>query len=102
CDPMHGNTKTDASGRKTRAFEDILAETRAFFQIHQASGTHPGGIHLELSGTQVAECTGGIFAGDSTQPASFQSACDPRLNAEQGVELAFEIAKLLKSDQRTG
>ncbi len=100
CDPMHGNTKTDSSGRKTRAFEDILAETRAFFQIHQTGGTHPGGIHLELSGTQVAECTGGIFSGDFEHGTGFQSACDPRLNAEQGVELAFEIAKLLKSEQK--
>lgn len=98
CDPMHGNTYVNSQGRKTRSFESILKEVRTFWQIHQEAGTYAGGIHLELSGSNVTECVGGAGSLlDSDLATNYQSSCDPRLNAEQGVELAFEIAGMLKS-----
>ena len=96
CDPMHGNTYTSEFGQKTRKFEEILAEIRHFFQIHKAEGSVPGGVHLELTGENVTECTGGSRQLlDQHLQLNYQSNCDPRLNAEQSVELAFELAEML-------
>lgn len=99
CDPMHGNTIT-ANGYKTRPFQSILSEVEAFFSVHKAEGTHPGGIHVEMTGKNVTECTGGsqsISADDLGD--RYHTHCDPRLNAEQAVELAFLVAELLKNDR---
>lgn len=99
CDPMHGNTLKTADGRKTRDLSHILSELRAFFEIHREEKTVPGGVHLELTGDNVAECTGGtqmILAGVAAD--GYQSLCDPRLNAGQAVELAFELAEMLNPD----
>ena len=100
CDPMHGNTITTASGYKTRPFERILGEVEAFFAIHRAEGTHAGGIHIEMTGNNVTECTGGARA-ISAQDLSdrYHTHCDPRLNADQSLELAFLVAELLKRDR---
>jgi len=96
CDPMHGNTYQNQYGQKTRNFEVILQEIRSFYQIHKAEGTVPGGVHLELTGDNVTECTGGSRQlMDQHLHLNYQTNCDPRLNAEQGVELAFELADLL-------
>lgn len=96
CDPMHGNTYTSEFGQKTRRFEDILQEIRHFFQVHRAEGSIPGGVHLELTGENVTECTGGSRQlSDLHLQQNYQSNCDPRLNAEQSVELAFELAGML-------
>ncbi len=93
CDPMHGNTiKTDA-GYKTRPFDRVLAEVRAFMQVHAAEGTHAGGIHIEMTGQNVTECTGGARAiAESDLSDRYHTHCDPRLNAAQALELAFLIA----------
>jgi len=96
CDPMHGNTYQNDYGQKSRNFEVILQEIRSFYQIHRAEGTIPGGVHLELTGENVTECTGGSRQLlDKHLHLNYQTNCDPRLNAEQGVELAFELAELL-------
>jgi len=96
CDPMHGNTYQSDFEQKTRNFDDILDEIRNFFQIHRAEGTFPGGVHLELTGDNVTECTGGSRQLlDHHLQQNYQTNCDPRLNAEQSVELAFELAELL-------
>jgi 3-deoxy-7-phosphoheptulonate synthase len=96
CDPMHGNTYQSDYGQKTRNFSDILGEIRNFFQIHRAEGTIPGGVHLELTGDNVTECTGGSRQLlDLNLQENYQSNCDPRLNAEQSVELAFELSEML-------
>jgi 3-deoxy-7-phosphoheptulonate synthase len=97
CDPMHGNTFTSAGGRKTRRFTDILSELRAFFALHREAGTWPGGVHVELTGDDVTECLGGaeeIFEGDLE--ARYTTACDPRLNARQSLDLAFQVAEFLR------
>jgi len=97
CDPMHGNTYTAETGHKTRSFDDILQEIRTFFEIHWAEGTVPGGVHFEMTGENVTECTGGgrnIMAHQLAE--NYQTMCDPRLNAEQSLELAFQIAELLR------
>ncbi|HSH12509.1 MAG TPA: 3-deoxy-7-phosphoheptulonate synthase, partial [Desulfurivibrionaceae bacterium] len=97
CDPMHGNTYTAASGYKTRNFDEILQEIRAFFQIHWNEGTVPGGVHFELTGENVTECTGGgreIL--DEQLINNYMTNCDPRLNAEQSLDLAFQIAEMLR------
>ncbi|MBO0661491.1 3-deoxy-7-phosphoheptulonate synthase class II [Jiella sp. MQZ9-1] len=99
CDPMHGNTIT-LNRYKTRPFERILAEVQAFFDVHRAEGTHPGGIHVEMTGKDVTECTGGarpILAEDLSD--RYHTHCDPRLNANQALELAFLVAELLKQDR---
>jgi 3-deoxy-7-phosphoheptulonate synthase len=99
CDPMHGNTVT-ANGYKTRPFERIMSEIRSFFNIHQAEGTYAGGVHLEMTGKNVTECTGGARAiSDSDLSDRYHTFCDPRLNAEQAIEVAFLIAELLKSER---
>jgi 3-deoxy-7-phosphoheptulonate synthase len=98
CDPMHGNTIT-ANNYKTRPFQRVLSEVQSFFAVHKAEGSHPGGIHVEMTGKNVTECTGGardISADDLSD--RYHTHCDPRLNAEQAVELAFLVAELLKSD----
>jgi len=96
CDPMHGNTYQGEYGHKTRNFADILAEIRNFFLIHRAEGTIPGGVHLELTGDNVTECTGGSRQLlDHHLQENYQTNCDPRLNAEQSVELAFELAQMI-------
>ena len=97
CDPMHGNTVVSPSGRKTRHFDDIVAEIRSFFAIHRAEGTWPGGVHVELTGDDVTECVGGPdgLAEDSLEQR-YLTVCDPRLNARQSLDLAFEIAELLR------
>ena len=100
CDPMHGNTFTTATGVKTRRFDNILTEIKGFFAVHQQEGTVPGGVHLELTPEAVTECLGGIdeILEDHLQDrSSYQTLCDPRLNARQSLDLAFEIAALLQS-----
>jgi 3-deoxy-7-phosphoheptulonate synthase len=100
CDPMHGNTITSASGYKTRPFDQILREVRTFFQVHAAEGTHAGGVHLEMTGQNVTECTGGARAiTDEDLNDRYHTVCDPRLNAEQALDLAFLLADLLKQER---
>ncbi|AWN47302.1 3-deoxy-7-phosphoheptulonate synthase class II [Methylobacterium terrae] len=100
CDPMHGNTVT-ASGYKTRPFERVMKEIQGFFDIHQAEGTHAGGIHLEMTGKNVTECTGGARAltADDLRDR-YHTYCDPRLNAEQALEVAFLTADLVKRERK--
>jgi 3-deoxy-7-phosphoheptulonate synthase len=96
CDPMHGNTIKAASGYKTRPFESVLREVREFFGIHKAEGTIPGGVHFEMTGQDVTECTGGVRAvTDEGLSSRYHTACDPRLNASQSLELAFLVAEEL-------
>jgi 3-deoxy-7-phosphoheptulonate synthase len=100
CDPMHGNT-ISASGYKTRPFDRILREVETFFAVHRAEGTHAGGIHIEMTGMNVTECTGG--ARELTAEGlsdRYHTHCDPRLNAEQSIELAFLIAENLRNEQK--
>jgi 3-deoxy-7-phosphoheptulonate synthase len=100
CDPMHGNTISSASGYKTRPFDQILKEVRSFFQVHAAEGTHAGGVHLEMTGQNVTECTGGARAiTDEDLNDRYHTVCDPRLNAEQALDLAFLLADLLKQER---
>ncbi len=100
CDPMHGNTIKSSTGYKTRPFERILAEVRGFFAVHQAEGTHAGGVHFEMTGQDVTECTGGAKAvTDQTLADRYHTHCDPRLNASQALELAFLIAGALKQER---
>jgi 3-deoxy-7-phosphoheptulonate synthase len=97
CDPMHGNTIKSSTGYKTRPFDRILAEVRGFFAVHRAEGTHAGGIHVEMTGQDVTECTGGAQAiTDHALADRYHTHCDPRLNASQSLELAFLIAEALK------
>ncbi|QUS35614.1 class II 3-deoxy-7-phosphoheptulonate synthase [Falsirhodobacter algicola] len=100
CDPMHGNTIKSPSGYKTRPFDNVLSEVRDFFAIHRAEGTIPGGVHFEMTGQDVTECTGGLRAvTDEDLSDRYHTACDPRLNASQALELAFLVAEEL-SDRR--
>lgn len=99
-DPMHGNTVKAASGYKTRAFDNILAEIRSFFEIHRAEGTYAGGVHFEMTGRNVTECIGGAQAiSDESLGDRYHTHCDPRLNGEQAIELAFLIAESLKAER---
>jgi len=94
CDPMHGNTIKSSTGYKTRPFDSVLREVQEFFDIHNAEGTIPGGVHFELTGQDVTECTGGVQAlGDENLSDRYHTACDPRLNASQALELAFLVAE---------
>ncbi len=96
CDPMHGNTREAASGHKTRLFDDVISEVEGYFEVHRNLGTFPGGIHVELTGDDVTECvggTGGVAEADLHQ--RYETACDPRLNREQSLELAFLVADML-------
>ncbi|WP_371171123.1 class II 3-deoxy-7-phosphoheptulonate synthase [Aliiroseovarius sp. 2305UL8-7] len=98
CDPMHGNTIKSATGYKTRPFDAVLKEVQEFFGVHKAEGTIPGGVHFEMTGSDVTECTGGVRAvTDEDLSARYHTACDPRLNASQSLELAFLVAQELSS-----
>ena len=100
CDPMHGNTVSTQSGFKTRPFERILKEVKAFFDVHRAEGTHAGGVHFEMTGQHVTECLGGAHAISEEDLASrYQTHCDPRLNANQALELAFLMAESLRTER---
>ncbi|AXC49990.1 3-deoxy-7-phosphoheptulonate synthase class II [Paracoccus suum] len=102
CDPMHGNTVKSASGYKTRPFEQVLREVREFFAVHAAEGSIPGGVHFEMTGQDVTECTGGVRAvTDEDLSSRYHTACDPRLNASQSLELAFLVAEELRNRRRT-
>ena len=97
CDPMHGNTFTSSGGRKTRHFDSILEEIRRFFAAHAEAGTWPGGVHVELTSDDVTECLGGADQlGDSDLGLRYETICDPRLNGRQSLDLAFEVAALLR------
>ena len=97
CDPMHGNTIKSSSGYKTRPFDQVLAEVRGFFDVHRTEGTHPGGVHLEMTGQDVTECVGGAHAiSDEDLSSRYHTHCDPRLNANQALEMAFLISDELK------
>ncbi|MBE0583372.1 MAG: 3-deoxy-7-phosphoheptulonate synthase class II [Desulfofustis sp.] len=98
CDPMHANTYTSSSGHKTRNFNDILSEITCFFETHWAEGTIPGGVHFELTGDNVTECIGGARdILDDDLDRNYLTTCDPRLNAEQSLEVAFQIAEMIRS-----
>ena len=100
-DPMHGNTLTASTGYKTRPFDRILSEVRSFIEVANATGVHPGGVHLEMTGQNVTECTGGARALSDVDLADrYHTHCDPRLNADQALELAFLVAEKLKSDRQ--
>ncbi len=97
CDPMHGNTVRSDTGYKTRSFDTVLAETRSFFDVLTSEGVHPGGIHIEMTPDNVTECTGGAQGLTDLQLAQrYETACDPRLNGSQSIELAFLVAETLK------
>ncbi|MEL6640041.1 MAG: 3-deoxy-7-phosphoheptulonate synthase class II [Pseudomonadota bacterium] len=98
CDAMHGNTIKSASGYKTRPFDSVLREVKEFFAVHNAEGTTPGGVHFEMTGADVTECTGGVRAvTDENLADRYHTACDPRLNASQSLELAFLVAEELSA-----
>jgi 3-deoxy-7-phosphoheptulonate synthase len=100
CDPMHGNTITSNTGYKTRPFDRILSEVKTFFSVHAAEGTHAGGVHLEMTGQDVTECIGGARAITHENLSDrYHTVCDPRLNAEQSIDMAFLIAELLKQER---
>ena len=100
CDPMNGNTIKSSTGYKTRAFDSVLREVREFFAIHKGEGTVPGGVHFEMTGKDVTECTGGLRAvTDEDLSDRYHTACDPRLNASQSLELAFLVAEELSSQR---
>lgn len=101
CDPMHGNTFISKSGHKTRHLADIVTEIAEFFSVHKEEGTHPGGIHLELTGDDVTECLGGDLEEilDDHLGTRYETACDPRLNAAQSVELGFLVAEFLRESR---
>jgi 3-deoxy-7-phosphoheptulonate synthase len=97
CDPMHGNTRESAGGLKTRHFDDVVAEVTGFFAVHRSLGTLPGGLHVELTGDDVTECLGGAEdILDADLAGRYETACDPRLNAGQSLELAFQVAEMLR------
>jgi len=100
CDPMHGNVIKSSTGYKTRPFDSILREVQEFFQVHRAEGTVPGGVHFEMTGKDVTECTGGMHAlSDEDLSSRYHTACDPRLNANQSLELAFLVAEELQKSR---
>jgi 3-deoxy-7-phosphoheptulonate synthase len=100
CDPMHGNTFETADGHKTRRFDDVLAEVAGFFEVHRALGTHPGGIHIEFTGDDVTECVGGgEHVAESDLNHRYETACDPRLNRSQSLDLAFLVADMYRQQQ---
>jgi 3-deoxy-7-phosphoheptulonate synthase len=97
CDPMHANTFASASGRKTRRFDDVMAELDGFFAGHREVGTWPGGVHIEFTGEDVTECLGGSEAVLEDQlDHRYETLCDPRLNARQALDLAFRVAELMR------
>jgi 3-deoxy-7-phosphoheptulonate synthase len=103
CDPMHGNTVTAAGGLKTRPFDSIVSEVERFFAVHRAEGTYPGGVHIEMTGQNVTECTGGVTKiSEADLQRQYDTGCDPRLNAGQSLELAFMLAERVRKDQAAG
>jgi 3-deoxy-7-phosphoheptulonate synthase len=103
CDPMHGNTVTAATGYKTRPFDSIVSEVEQFFAIHRAEGSYAGGVHVEMTGQNVTECTGGATKiSEADLARQYDTGCDPRLNAGQSLELAFRIAEHLKAERSAG
>ncbi|MEM6743475.1 MAG: 3-deoxy-7-phosphoheptulonate synthase, partial [Pseudomonadota bacterium] len=101
CDPMHGNTIKSATGYKTRPFDRVLREVREFFAICGGEGAWPGGVHFEMTGSNVTECTGGLHdLTDADLSDRYHTACDPRLNAAQALELAFLLAEELEGDRK--
>jgi 3-deoxy-7-phosphoheptulonate synthase len=97
---MHGNGITSATGHKTRPFDKVLSEVQSFFEVHRAEGTWAGGVHLEMTGKNVTECLGGAVAiQEADLGVQYDTACDPRLNAAQSLELAFLVAEELKKDR---
>ena len=97
CDPMHGNTHESSTGYKTRHFDRIVDEVQGFFEVHRALRTHPGGIHVEITGENVTECLGGAQdISDTDLHGRYETACDPRLNTQQSLELAFLVAEMLR------
>ncbi len=97
CDPMHGNTIEAPDGHKTRRVEDVVAEVTGFFEVHRRLGTHPGGIHIEFTGDDVTECTGGSHGlTEDDLTFRYETACDPRLNRSQSLDLAFRVAELYR------
>jgi 3-deoxy-7-phosphoheptulonate synthase len=103
CDPMHGNTVEAAGGRKTRNFDDVLDEVAGFFEVHRGLGTHPGGIHIEFTGDDVTECIGGGHnISESDLRHRYETACDPRLNRSQSLDLAFRVAGMYRRHLDSG
>jgi 3,4-dideoxy-4-amino-D-arabino-heptulosonate 7-phosphate synthase len=101
CDPMHGNTRLSGNGYKTRHVEHVVDEITGFFEVHRRLGTHPGGIHVEVTGEDVTECLGGASCiAEHDLPVRYRTACDPRLNAHQSIELARSVAELLRAKER--
>ncbi len=101
CDPMHGNTIKASNGYKTRPFDMVLSEVESFFDIHRAEGTYPGGLHVEMTGKNVTECTGGARSVEEADLSDrYHTHCDPRLNGDQSIELAFIIAERLKREKQ--
>ncbi|MEO5875436.1 MAG: 3-deoxy-7-phosphoheptulonate synthase, partial [Streptosporangiaceae bacterium] len=97
CDPMHGNTFEAPSGHKTRRLGDVVDEVAGFFEVHRALGTHPGGVHIEFTGDDVTECVGGgteIVEGNLHE--RYETVCDPRLNRQQSLDLAFMVAEMYR------
>lgn len=100
-DPMHGNTLKAANGYKTRPFDRVMGEVRTFIDVAEAEGVHPGGVHLEMTGQNVTECLGGAQAVTEDDLSSrYHTHCDPRLNADQALELAFLVAERLKAGRQ--
>ncbi|MGO2562687.1 MAG: 3-deoxy-7-phosphoheptulonate synthase, partial [Pseudoalteromonas nigrifaciens] len=100
-DPMHGNTEKASSGYKTRSFDNIMREISQFFAVHKAEGSYAGGVHLEMTGQHVTECTGGAYGlSDDDLAQRYKTQCDPRLNADQVLELGFLVADLLKDARK--
>ena len=100
CDPMHGNTYEAPSGHKTRRFDDVLDEVAGFFEVHRALGTHPGGVHIEFTGDDVTECTGGAYdLAEDDLHQRYETACDPRLNRTQSLDLAFQVAEMYRGSR---
>ena len=100
CDPMHGNTIKASNGYKTRPLKNIISEIEPFFRIHKSEGTYPGGIHIEMTGQDVTECTGGVQEiKESDLKSRYHTYCDPRLNASQSLELAFILSEFLKDER---
>ncbi len=103
CDPMHGNTITSSTGYKTRPVDRVLAETRAFFDVHREEGSYAGGVHFEMTGQDVTECLGGAQAiGEESLADRYHTHCDPRLNGSQALELAFLVADMLERRRADG
>ena len=101
CDPMHGNTIKAATGFKTRTFDSVVKEVKNFFSVHQAENTYAGGLHIEMTGQDVTECTGGAQKiSENDLSNRYRTHCDPRLNANQALELAFLISEEIKKNSR--